>query len=604
MKMKTLTAIAMVALLGAFSANATVIFNDTFTNAGDPSPINDLSLNITNRQALGTTMSTYSNSGSVGYMEGNSDSQVLMRMIDPTNGTYNTMNLDTDFGSSLAGEVWTISYDGIFTNNGTGSFQGWVGLHIGNTSGFGGEFTLLLREWGGYAVYTGFDLLDTGGGLVGLGEYRVEATFNEVANTVSIVHIAGGTTSFLGSYPLPFSGGSRFVQFRSHCDTGLAGSGALWDNMLDNLTIETHQVDQSIVFSDIFDGGLSGINDLNFNLATRQAAGTTLSGYTRGGKTNGYIEIYADNLRANMRMISPASGDYNMMSVDADFGSSLTGEVWTISYDGVFTNSGTGSFQGWVALFAGNAGGFGDDFGLLLREWGGYAVLNGTTTIASGGGLIGLGEYRVEATFNEEANTVSIRHIAGGVTTDLGTYPQTFSGGSRLFQFRSHCDSGDAGSGALWDNMLDNLLITIIPPPPTYEEWVLNDTSLDVGVNDARTDDPDTDSMDNLLEYALGGDPLVDDAVIFLPTSYGIMVGSGGTNYLNYVYRRRVDAALRGLSYRINFKFDLVFDPWTDGGSSFETSAEPIDSKFESVDNMVPTVFSDDGFVTLKVTEN
>jgi len=137
MKMKKLIAVAMVALLGSLTANAIVIFDDTFTNAGDPSPINDLSLNITNRQALGTTMSTYSNGGTVGYMEGNSDSQVLMRMNEPTNGTYNTMDLDADFGSSLAGEVWTISYDGIFTNNGTGSFQGWVGLHIGTARGFG-----------------------------------------------------------------------------------------------------------------------------------------------------------------------------------------------------------------------------------------------------------------------------------------------------------------------------------------------------------------------------------------------------------------------------------------------------------------------------------
>jgi len=122
-------------------------------------------------------------------------------------------------------------------------------------------------------------------------------------------------------------------------------------------------------------------------------------------------------------------------------------------------------------------------------------------------------------------------------------------------------------------------------------------------VNDARTDDPDTDSMDNLLEYSLGGDPLVNDAASILPTYSGI-VATGGTNYLNYVDRRRVDAALRGLSYGVKFNFDLVSDPWTDGGSSFETGADPIDAAFESVLNLVPTVYSDEGFITLKVTEN
>ncbi|RKX41974.1 MAG: hypothetical protein DRP64_10555, partial [Verrucomicrobia bacterium] len=155
--------------------------------------------------------------------------------------------------------------------------------------------------------------------------------------------------------------------------------------------------------------------------------------------------------------------------------------------------------------------------------------------------------------------------------------------------------------GGPGDHFIDDFAVELIQGI-SYEDWVVEDTGLDVGVNDDRMDDPDTDSMENLLEYALGGDPLVDDAAIFLPTSSGA-VEVGGTNYLNYVYRRRVDALQRGLVYGVNFKFNLVTDPWTDGGSSFETSAGPIDAFFESVTNEIPTVHSPEGFIVLKVAD-
>ena len=132
----------------------------------------------------------------------------------------------------------------------------------------------------------------------------------------------------------------------------------------------------------------------------------------------------------------------------------------------------------------------------------------------------------------------------------------------------------------------------------SYEDWVVEDTDLTEGVNDARTDDPDADTMDNLLEYALGGNPLVDDAATILPTS------EFTADTIEYVYRRRVDASTRGLIYGLVINTDGLQLPWTDVGTTFETDIGPLDFAFESVTNILPVTGLYKGFVNLEVTEN
>jgi len=63
------------------------------------------------------------------------------------------------------------------------------------------------------------------------------------------------------------------------------------------------------------------------------------------------------------------------------------------------------------------------------------------------------------------------------------------------------------------------------------------------------------DGLDNLTEYAFGGDPLVDDAATYLPAS----VFPDVDNW-EYTYRRRADAGTRGLVYNPQFKTDLIYD--------------------------------------------
>ena len=93
--------------------------------------------------------------------------------------------------------------------------------------------------------------------------------------------------------------------------------------------------------------------------------------------------------------------------------------------------------------------------------------------------------------------------------------------------------------------------------------------------------DPDFDQINNLLEYGLGGVPTNGTPEGILPT-----FGDG----LEYVYRRRADADLHGLEYRLVATTNLISGSWTTNGISV-VGVAGIDSAFESVTN---TVTADD----------
>ena len=110
--------------------------------------------------------------------------------------------------------------------------------------------------------------------------------------------------------------------------------------------------------------------------------------------------------------------------------------------------------------------------------------------------------------------------------------------------------------------------------------------------------DPDGDGANNLLEYALGGNPTNSDATSILPVSS--LVDDGGTNWLEYVYLRRLDAADRGITYTVEKNSDLLsIESWSTNGIA-ETSA-PVDVEFESVTNRVPTGEATAQFMKLNV---
>ena len=116
-----------------------------------------------------------------------------------------------------------------------------------------------------------------------------------------------------------------------------------------------------------------------------------------------------------------------------------------------------------------------------------------------------------------------------------------------------------------------------------YNAWLGTYPSLGSDTN--LFDNPDNDELDNLSEYALGGDPTKADGS-GLPTYSS--AEEGGTNYFDYVYSAHADAAERGLSYEVELDDDLVLAPgWTNVG--YEVINGEVSDGFRSVTNRVTT---------------
>lgn len=112
------------------------------------------------------------------------------------------------------------------------------------------------------------------------------------------------------------------------------------------------------------------------------------------------------------------------------------------------------------------------------------------------------------------------------------------------------------------------------------------------GSNALLTADVEPDGVINLLEYALGGNPTIDDAAAILPTT-----GVDGA-WFNYVYRRQ-NPADPALSYAVLSSSDLVNGPITNATSEAGTSA--VVGGFETVTNRVSTAVEGKQFLKLNV---
>ena len=129
-----------------------------------------------------------------------------------------------------------------------------------------------------------------------------------------------------------------------------------------------------------------------------------------------------------------------------------------------------------------------------------------------------------------------------------------------------------------------------------YEEWASGHGLS--GIDAELSADPDSDGLGNLTEYGLGGNP--DD-----PNDTGIrpvfaIADASGTQWFEYTYRRRVDAAARGLSYDPELNVGLAPDAWTGTGYNV-VATSTIDAEFESVTIRVPMDTFPTQFIRLRI---
>ena len=69
---------------------------------------------------------------------------------------------------------------------------------------------------------------------------------------------------------------------------------------------------------------------------------------------------------------------------------------------------------------------------------------------------------------------------------------------------------------------------------------------------------------------------------------------------MNYVYRRRTDAATRGISYEPKHSTTLDVDSWSSTGFT-ETVTTPIDNDFESVTTRISVEGIEQLFIQLEI---
>lgn len=138
------------------------------------------------------------------------------------------------------------------------------------------------------------------------------------------------------------------------------------------------------------------------------------------------------------------------------------------------------------------------------------------------------------------------------------------------------------------DHRIDNLLITGSVPANAYDVWA-SSYGLS-GADAAATNDYDGDLWNNLLEYALGGNPTngLDKGH---PQSWGQGVGN-----MVYVYPRRKAS---DLSYWLETSTNLVSNVWTNSGYAVSGTGT-IDAEFDAVTNTVPMA-DDQGYVRLRI---
>lgn len=186
--------------------------------------------------------------------------------------------------------------------------------------------------------------------------------------------------------------------------------------------------------------------------------------------------------------------------------------------------------------------------------------------------------------------------VSQGNQSDSETFdPGALEYGTTYYWRIDEQTAGGTELGAVWS-------FTTEPAPPAVEIYAAWATGfgIDSNATGAVTVDIEPDGLDNLAEYALGGNPTINDAVTVMPVFD--VSGAGSSKVVEYTYRRRRDAAARGLTYGLNVSSNLLVD-WMSVGDAYETGTAIIDPDFESVTNEVPFE-TDEGFITLEIEKN
>ena len=146
------------------------------------------------------------------------------------------------------------------------------------------------------------------------------------------------------------------------------------------------------------------------------------------------------------------------------------------------------------------------------------------------------------------------------------------------------------GTALRLDNIGVGGYISVVSPLEGYEAWA---SIYGVDLSDLSAD-YDDDGWNNLLEYALGGDPTNSLVVGHTPAH-----GKTG-NAMEYRFMKRVGDT--NLTYQLETNSDLVYGSWSNAGYTVEGTAA-ADGLFSEVTNSIPMT-APKMFMRLKIERN
>ncbi len=213
---------------------------------------------------------------------------------------------------------------------------------------------------------------------------------------------------------------------------------------------------------------------------------------------------------------------------------------------------------------------------------------------------IGANGVTVDAYRNEIIGMVNERRTAGDSNIYVINGHSLTRSGDLLDDF--HFDS--AGTSKFATNLnaaINQILVSsnytgaTAIPSGTFADWAAP-YALNAAVTNYQND-ADGDGLNNLVEYALGGNPVNGArAANALPG-----FRPAGTNGIEYVYQRRRNAAAHKLNYTVERCNGLSAASWNTNGCT-ETGSAPVNSDFESVTNRITGSTNNAGFVRLQIS--
>lgn len=211
------------------------------------------------------------------------------------------------------------------------------------------------------------------------------------------------------------------------------------------------------------------------------------------------------------------------------------------------------------------------------------------TALQVSNGCINLEQTLIQWANGEVTDWVNDAVNTGTLCFTNGFAPGTFSTNG----FDGRIVNGH--SAIYWDNLENGsqfahsgIWVEQLSP---YEVW-----AADYNLSNADLlTDSDSDGIDNLSEYALGGNPTNGVETGIAPTSELLPPAA-----FEYVFRRRADASALGLDYVLETTTNLVTGSWTTNAIVLSGISGRLDD-FEYVTNQVSTALLPAQFIRLRI---